>query len=60
MKASFSITIMESYIGLKVIEVVNEGTKVLDICTTLMGLNDLASDGSLLFAEPLFLFGSVA
>ena len=57
MKASFSITIMESYIRLKVIEVVNEGTKVLDICTTLMGLPDLASDGSLLFAEPLFLFG---
>ena len=57
MKASFSVTIMESYIRLKVIEVVNEGTKVLDICTKLMGLPDLASDGSPLFAEPLFLFG---
>ena len=36
---------------------VNEGAKVLDICTTLMGLPDLASDGSPLFAEPMFLFG---
>ena len=26
-------------------------------CTTLMGLPDLASDGSPLFAEPMFLFG---
>ena len=31
---------------LKIIAVVNEGAKVLDICTTLMGLPDLASDGS--------------
>ena len=35
----------------------NEGAKVLDICTTLMGLPDLASDVSPLFAEPTFLFG---
>ena len=42
MKAPFSITIMESYIRLKVISVVNEGAKVLDICTTLVGLPDLA------------------
>ena len=42
---------------LKIIAAVNEGAKVLDICTTLMGLPDLASDGSPLFAEPMFLFG---
>ena len=42
---------------LKIIAAVNEGTKVLDICTALMGLPDLASDGSPLFAEPMFLFG---
>ena len=42
---------------LKIIAAVNEGAKVLDICTALMGLPDLASDGSPLFAEPLFLFG---
>ena len=36
---------------------VNKGAKVLDTCTTLMGLSDLASDGSPLFAEPMFLFG---
>ena len=44
------------YNNLKIIAVVNEGAKVLDICTTLMGLSDLASDVSLLFAEPMFLF----
>ena len=44
-------------IRLKIIAVVNEGAKVLDTCTTLMGLPDLASDGSPLFAEPMFLFG---
>ena len=27
------------------------------VCTTLMDLPDLASDGSPLFAEPMFLFG---
>ena len=54
--ASFSITIMES-IRLKVIALVNEGAKVLNICTTWVGLSDLASDGSPLFAEPLFPFG---
>ena len=37
--------------------VVNEGAKVVDICTTLMSLSDLASDGSPLFAQPMFLFG---
>ena len=42
---------------LKVIAVVNEGPKVLDTCTTLMGLPDLASYGSPLFAEPLSVFG---
>ena len=42
---------------LKIIAVVNEGAKVLDTCTTLMGLPDLASDCSPLFAEPMFLFG---
>ena len=57
MKASFSITIRESYVRLKVIAVVNEGAKILDICATLMRLPDLASDGSTLFAKPLFLFG---
>ena len=36
---------------------VNEGAKVLEICTTLMGLPDLATDVSPLFAEPMFLFG---
>ena len=41
-------------IRLKIIAVVSEGAKVLDICTT---LPDLASDGSPLFAEPMFLFG---
>ena len=45
------------YNNLKIIAVVNEGAKVLDICTTLMGLPDLASDVSPLFAEPMFLFG---
>ena len=43
-------------IRLKIIAVVNEGPKVLDLCTTLTGLPDLASDGSPLFAEPMFLF----
>ena len=43
-------------IRLKIIAVVNEGPKVLDICTTLTGLPDLASDGSPLFAVPMFLF----
>ena len=42
---------------LKIIAVVNEGAKVLDTCTALMGLPDLASYGSPLFAEPMFLFG---
>ena len=42
---------------LKINAMVNEGAKVLHICTTLMGLPDLASDGSPLFAEPMFLFG---
>ena len=42
-------------IRLKIIAVVIKGAKVLDICTTL--LPDLASDGSPLFAEPMFLFG---
>ena len=56
MKTSVSITIMDP-IRLKIIAVVNEDAKVLDICTTLMGLPDLASDGSPLFAEPMFLFG---
>ena len=42
---------------MKIIAVVNEGAKVLYICTTLMGLPDLASDVSPLFAEPMFLFG---
>ena len=45
------------YNNLKIIAVVNEGAKVLDICTKLMGLPDLASDVSPLFAEPMFLFG---
>ena len=44
-------------IRLKIIAVVNEGAKVVDICTTLMGLSDVASDGSPLFAEPMSLFG---
>ena len=56
MKTSFSIAIMDP-IRLKIIAVVNEDAKVLDMCTTLMGLPDLASDGSPLFAEPMFLFG---
>ena len=38
---------------LKIFAVFNEGAKVLDICMTLMGLPDLAYDGSLLFAEPM-------
>ena len=42
-------------IRLKIIVVVSEGAKVLDICTTL--LPDLASVGSPLFAEPMFFFG---
>ena len=42
---------------LKIIAVVNEGPKVMDTCTTLMGLLDLASYGSPFFAEPMFLFG---
>ena len=42
-------------IRLKIIAVVIKGAKVLEICTTL--LPDLASDGSPLFAEPMFLFG---
>ena len=36
---------------------VNEGANVLDTCTTLIGLPDLASDSSPLFAQPMFLFG---
>ena len=45
MKTSFSIAIMD-LIRLEIIAVINEGAKVLDICTTLMSLPDLASDGS--------------
>ena len=56
MKTSFSQRSWDP-IRLKIIAVVNEGAKVLDTCTTLMGLPDLASDGSPLFAEPMFLFG---
>ena len=36
---------------------VNEDAKVIDTCTTLMGLPDLVSNGLPLFAEPMFLFG---
>ena len=36
---------------LKIIAVVNEGAKVLHICTTLIGLPDLASDGLPLFSS---------
>ena len=57
MKTSFSQRSWDP-IRLKIIAVVNEGWKVLDISTrTLVGLPDLASDGSPLFAEPMFLFG---
>ena len=56
MKTSFSQRSWDP-IRLKIIAVVNEGAKVLDTYTTLMGLPDLASDGSPLFAEPMFLFG---
>ena len=57
MKTSFSQRSWDP-IRLKIIVVVNEGWKVLDISTrTLVGLPDLASDGSPLFAEPMFLFG---
>ena len=58
MKTSFSQRSWDP-IRLKIIVVVNEGWKVLDISTrTLEGLPDLASDGSPLFAEPtVFLFG---
>ena len=58
MKTSFSQRSWDP-IRLKIIAVVNEGSKVLDISTrTLVGLPDLASDGSPLFAEPtVFLFG---
>ena len=57
MKTSFSQRSRDP-IRLKIIAVVNEGSKVLDISTrTLVGLPDLASDGSPLFAEPMFLFG---
>ena len=57
MKTSFSQRSWDP-IRLKIIAVVNEGSKVLDISTrTLVGLPDLASDGSPLFAEPMFLFG---
>ena len=42
---------------MKMIAVVNEGAKAPDICTTLMGLPDLAYYGSPLFAEPMFLVG---
>ena len=57
MKTSFSQRSWDP-IRLKIIAVVNEGSKVLDMSTrTLVGLPDLASDGSPLFAEPMFLFG---
>ena len=60
MKTSFSITIKGSYTSentiANIIAVASEGAKVLDICTTL--LPNFASDGSPLFAEPMFLFGS--
>ena len=56
MKTSFSKRSWDP-IRLKIIAVVNEGAKVEDICTKLMGLSDVASDGSPLFAEPMFLFG---
>ena len=56
MKTSFSQRSWDP-IRLKIIAVVNEGAKILDTCTTLMGLPDLASDRSPLFAEPMFLFG---
>ena len=54
----FFLTIMGSYTSEIIAAVmINEGAKVLDTVTTLMGLPDLASDGSPLFAEPMFLFG---
>ena len=56
MKTSFSKRSLDP-IRLKIIAVFNKGAKVLEICTTLMDLPDLASDGSPLFAEPMFLFG---
>ena len=56
MRTSFSKRSWDP-IRLKIIAVVNEGAKVVDICTTLMGLPDIASDGSPLFAEPMFPFG---
>ena len=56
MKTSFSITILGSLTSENNCSG-HEGAKVLDICTTLMGLPDLASDVSPLFAEPMFLFG---
>ena len=56
MKTSFSKRSWDP-IRLKIIAVVNEGAKVLDTCTALMGLPDLASYGSPLFAEPLSVFG---
>ena len=56
MKTSFSHRTWDP-IRLIIIAVVNEGAKVLDTSTTLMDLHDLASDGSPLFAEPMFLFG---
>ena len=56
MKTSFSITILGSLTSENNCSG-HEGAKVLDICTTLIGLPDLASDVSPLFAEPMFLFG---
>ena len=54
----FFLTIMGSYTSEIITAVmINEGAKVLDTVTTLMGLPDLASDGSPLFGEPMFLFG---
>ena len=52
MKTSFSKRSLDP-IRLKIIAVFNKGAKVLEICTTLMDLPDLASDGSPLFAEPI-------
>ena len=52
MKASFSITIMESYTSENITAVVSEGAKVLDICTTI--LPDLASEGSPLLSNLCF------
>ena len=56
MKTFFTITIMGSYTSENNCSCQLIGAKVQEICTTLMGLPDLASAGSPLFAEPMFLF----